>query len=258
MNLECFHLTIHTGWALLEMTRPESLNVLDEQALIELRWVINSLQGRNVKAVVLTGQGKAFAAGADVAAMARMDSAQAEGFSKLGNQIFQEIEDHPAIFIAAINGYALGGGCELALACDFRFASTKASFAQPEINLGIIPGFGGTQRLPRLVGVAKAKEWIFTGKRLSPEEALQAGLVSKIFEPDLLLTESQKFAEELAAKSGPILALAKQAIAAAGVGISQAQGINEANFFGKCFDTHDGLEGLRAFLDKRKPNFEDR
>lgn len=258
MNLKCFNLTIREGWALLEMARPERLNVIDEQALIELREISNSLQEQNIKVVVLTGQGKAFAAGADVAAMAKMDTTQAEMFSRLGNQIFHKIEEHPAIFIAAINGYALGGGCELALACDLRFASNKASFAQPEINLGIIPGFGGTQRLPRLVGAAKAKEWIFTGQRFSAKEALQAGLVSKIFEPDQLLFETQKFAEELATKSGPILALAKQAIGASGTAINSEHGTNEANFFGKCFGTHDGLEGMRAFLDKRKPNFEDR
>lgn len=258
MQLKCFNLTMHNAWALLEMARPEKLNVLDLQAVTELEEILISLQKQKVKAVVLTGQGKAFAAGADVAAMAEMDEVAAREFSVLGNRIFHEIERHPAVFIAAINGYALGGGCELALACDLRLASTRASFAQPEINLGIIPGFGGTQRLPRVVGVAKAKEWIFTGRRFSAEEALQAGLVSQVLPEDELLSGCQKLAEEIANKSGPILTLAKQAIGASGTGVDSTHGLKEAELFGKCFATEDGAEGLRAFLEKRKPNFQDK
>lgn len=258
MNLECFDLTVHGKWALLEMARPEKLNVLDDTALVELEAILESIEDQGVKVVVLTGQGKAFAAGADVATMAEMDAAAAEQFSRLGNRVFQQIEDHPAIFIAAVNGYALGGGCELALACDLRFASSRASFAQPEINLGIIPGFGGTQRLPRLVGPAKAKEWIFTGQRFSAEEAFKAGLVLRIMEPDQLVAESKAFAEELATKSGPILALAKQAIGQSGAGLDSSHGNQEADLFGRCFTTYDGPEGLRAFVEKRSPNFQDR
>ena len=258
MNLQCFHLTVSGKWALLEMARPEKLNVIDEPALLELEEILQAIQEQGVKAVVLTGQGKAFAAGADVAAMAEMDSATAQLFSEMGNRIFQQIEDHPAVFIAAVNGYALGGGCELALACDLRYASTKASFAQPEVGLGIIPGFGGTQRLPRIVGPARAKEWVLTGQRFSAEEALTAGLVTRVLEPDKLLEEAVALAEELAKKSGPILALAKQAIAASGTGVDQSHTNKEAYLFGKCFATKDGPEGLRAFVEKRSPVFEDR
>jgi enoyl-CoA hydratase len=211
-----------------------------------------------VKAVVVTGQGRAFAAGADVGAMAEMDSQEAKQFSVLGNKVFQAIEDHPAVFVAAVNGYALGGGCELALACDLRLASEKATFAQPEINLGIIPGFGGTQRLPRIAGAAKAKEWIFTGRRFSAQEALQAGVVSQVLAPEELLPAAAALAEELAGKSGPILTLAKRAIAASGTGVSPSHGEQEANFFGKCLSTEDGREGLRAFVEKRDPVFKDR
>lgn len=142
MNLQSFSLSTQDGWALLEMARPDKLNVLDESVLVELEDILRSLKEQNVKAVVLTGQGKAFAAGADVSAMAKMSSKEAEEFSLLGNKVFQMIEDHPAVFVAAVNGYALGGGCELALACDLRLASENAMFGQPEINLGIIPGFG--------------------------------------------------------------------------------------------------------------------
>lgn len=257
MNLQCFQLTVHGKWALLEMARPEKLNVLDGLVLTELEEILQDLEGQKIKAVILTGQGKAFAAGADVAAMAELDQVGAREFSQKGNRVFQQIEEHPAIFIAAINGYALGGGCELALACDLRFASSTASFAQPEINLGIIPGFGGTQRLPRIVGALKAKEWIFTGKRFTAQEALAAGLVSRIIEHEQLLLESEALAEELAQKSGPILALAKQAINAAGVGVNEEHGEKEAVFFGKCFATEDGPEGLQAFVAKRTPKFKD-
>lgn len=258
MNLQCFNLEIQDGWALLEMARPEKLNVLDGNVLRELESILETLKAQKVKAVVLTGQGKAFAAGADVAAMAEMDCHEATLFSALGNRVFQGIEDHPAVFIAAVNGYALGGGCELALACDLRIASEQATFGQPEINLGIIPGFGGTQRLPRIVGTARAKEWIFTGKRFSAQDALNAGLVSRVLPPEQLVPEARTLAEELAKKSGPILSLAKQAIAASGTGVSSRHGEQEAEYFGKCLDTEDGPEGLKAFVEKRVPVFNDR
>ncbi|NMB00662.1 MAG: crotonase [Firmicutes bacterium] len=258
MKFECFSLFFHEDWALLEMARPDKLNVIDEKALLELEEILESLRVKRVKAVVLTGQGKAFAAGADVKALAELDEAGAKRFSALGNKVFQEIEEHPAIFIAAVNGYAFGGGCELALACDLRFASNKASFSQPEINLGIIPGFGGTQRLPRIVGAAKAKELIFTAKVVSAEDALRLGLVNRVVEADQLRAIAKYFAEDLAGKSGPILALAKQAIGVSGVGSDSGHAVQEADLFGKCFATYDGREGIRAFLEKRSPKFEDR
>jgi enoyl-CoA hydratase len=258
MNLQCFNLSLQDGWALLEMARPDRLNVLDETVLLELEDILKVLKEEKIKAVVLTGQGKAFAAGADVSAMAKMDGKEGEEFSLLGNRVFQMIEDHPAIFIAAVNGYALGGGCELALACDLCLASEKAAFGQPEINLGIIPGFGGTQRLPRIVGAAKAKEWIFTGQRFSAQEALEAGLVSRVLEPEQVILEATKLAEELAKKSGPILSLAKRAVAASGTGVNPAHGQQEASFFAKCLSTEDGREGLKAFVEKRSPVFKDR
>lgn len=256
MHLECFQLTLSGKAGLLELARPEKLNVLDEQALDELEDLLNHLQGEGVKAVVLTGQGRAFAAGADVKAMAEMDPEAARAFSLKGNRIFQQMEDHPAVFIAAINGYALGGGLELALACDLRLASSKAVFAQPEIGLGIIPGFGGTQRLPRLIGPTRAKEWIFSGRRYTAQEALDAGLVLEVLEPEELLPRAQALAQELAAKSGPILALAKRAVNAS-VGLKAASGQGEAELFGECFTHEDAREGLQAFLEKRTPVFQD-
>lgn len=255
--LECFKLTLDGKRVLLELARPERLNVLDEQALDELGEILVDLEAQGVKAVVLTGQGKAFAAGADVRAMARMDPASARAFSRKGNRVFQQLEDHPAVFVAAINGYALGGGLELALACDLRIASTSAVFAQPELDLGIIPGFGGTQRLPRLIGPARAKEWILTGRRFSAREALDAGLVLEVVEPEDLMSKAQSLAEELAQKSGPVLALAKRALrGSAGIGAANME--LESELFGQCFTHADAGEGLRAFVEKRKPIFKDR
>lgn len=254
--LECFQLTISGKQALVELARPEQLNVLDEQALDELDAVLTELQDQGIKAVVVTGQGRAFAAGADVKAMAQMDTAAAKSFSLKGNRVFQRIEEHPAIFIAAVNGYALGGGLELALACDLRLASSKAVFAQPEIGLGLIPGFGGTQRLPRLIGPARAKEWILTGRRYSAHDALAAGLVAEVVEPEELLPKAQGLAEELAARSGPILAVAKRAVNAS-AGVAPAQGQTEAELFAGCFAYRDTREGLQAFVEKRKPDFQD-
>jgi enoyl-CoA hydratase len=257
VSYQCFQLTVRSKLALIEMSQPEKLNILDERDLQELEDVLHRLKATGVKAAVITGQGRAFAAGADVSAMATMDAAAATAFSRKGNDVFQQLEDHPAIFIAAINGFALGGGLELALACDLRLASTKAVFAQPEIGLGIMPGFGGTQRLPRLIGPARAKEWIFTGRRYSAQEALEAGLVSKVVEPDQLLVEAQALGEELAAKSGPILALAKQAVNAS-MGVTAAHGGLEAELFGRCFTHQDAREGLQAFVEKRAPIIQDR
>lgn len=258
MQLQCFCLTVQEKWALLEMAQPKKLNVIDHKVLVELDQILDFVQEEGIKAVVLTGQGKAFAAGADVAAMATMNVVEAREFSELGNKIFQRIEDHSALFIAAVNGYALGGGLELALACDLRLASEQAVFGQPEINLGIIPGFGGTQRLPHIVGAAKAKEWILTGRRFSAQEAYDAGLLSGIYAPDTLLENAQDLAKEIATKSTPIVALAKMAINASGVGISSGHGQKEAELFSRCFATTDGPEGLKAFVDKRSPVFQDR
>lgn len=257
MNLECFEITIRDQWMLVEMARPKQLNVIDEASLTELEQILHFVEAENIKSVVITGQGRAFAAGADVSAMAKMDQEKARRFSEFGNRVFQLIEDHPAVFLAAINGFALGGGLELALACDIRFASSKASFGQPEINLGIIPGFGGTQRLPRVIGLSRAKEWILTGERFTAEQALEVGLVTRVYEQEELKDAAESFAGEIAKKSAPILALAKEAIAASNLGVTCEMGKKEAELFGKCFTTEDGPEGIKAFLEKRSAQFKD-
>lgn len=259
MELEYFKFTEESGWALLEIDRPQFLNALDAAVLKELDKIITyASTGHRLKAVIITGVGKAFVAGADVAAMKGFSEQQAEEFAALGHQVFRRIETAPLVFIAAINGYALGGGCELALACDLRLASDKAVLGQPEIDLGIIPGFGGTLRLPRLIGAARAKELIFTGRRLNAAEALAAGLVSEVTSPEELLPRAQALAVGIVGKSAPILALAKKAIhSAAGIGESEA-GRHEIDCFKACFNTEDAAEGIDAFLNKRRPVFRDR
>ena len=240
----------------LTINRPDKLNALSQEVLGDLRTAIEDLSRRDdVRAAVITGTGKAFVAGADIAAMRDMDEAQARGFGALGHEVFSTIEHLRFPVIAAVNGFALGGGCELALACDFIYASTKAKFGQPEVNLGIIPGFGGTQRLPRRVGSAMARELIYTGKMIDAAEALRVGLVNAVFEPDELLAAASKTAAEIATKGPLAVAFAKRLIRD-GVDIPLPQANKrERDAFGEGFATEDQAEGMTAFLEKRAPVF---
>ena len=208
-----------------------------------------------VRAIVNSGSVKAFVAGADIAAMKNMNRAEGLGFGALGHSLFTRLEQLRFPVIAAVNGFSLGGGCELALACDFIYASTRAKFGQPEVNLGIIPGFGGTQRLPRRVGSAMARELIYSGQMIGADEALRIGLVKALFEPDELLAAAQATAAEIASK-GPLAVSEAKRLIRDGVDIPLPQANKrEQAAFGAAFDTEDQAEGMTAFLDKRAPVF---
>lgn len=201
----------HIG--LLTLNHPETLNALSSAVLEELGNVFDELEAdKEIYVVILTGAGRSFVAGADIAEMSRLDAEAGRAFGRLGAAVFRKIELSEKIVIAAVNGYALGGGCELAMACDIRIASVKAKFAQPEVGLGIIPGFSGTQRLPRLVGVGKAKELIYTGTPIDGTEAFRIGLVNKVTEPDQLMQEAKAMALTIASRSPLALKYAKEAI----------------------------------------------
>jgi len=242
--------------ATVVINRPEALNAFDADHLRDLTEVFRDLRtNREVRAVVLTGAGdRAFAAGADIRAMRDMDQEAGRTFGRLGHAAAMAIESMPRPVIAAVNGFALGGGCELALASDIRLASENAVFAQPEVGLGIPPGWGGTQRLPRIVGPGLAAELIFTGRRVKAEEALRVGLVNAVFPAESLLTEAQAMANLIAANSPLAVAAAKQAMAAAYGETGKGLAI-ELDFFARAFTTHDQHEGMSAFIDKRKPAF---
>jgi enoyl-CoA hydratase len=242
--------------SILTINRPDKLNALSQEVLGDLSAAIESISRRDdVRAAVITGTGKAFVAGADIAAMRDMEEAQGRGFGALGQRVFSTIEHLRFPVIAAVKGFALGGGCELALACDFIYASTKAKFGQPEVNLGIIPGFGGTQRLPRRVGSGMARELIYTGKMINAEEALRVGLANAVFEPEELLPAATKAAADIATKGPLAIATAKRLIRD-GVDIPLPQANKkEHDAFGECFGTADQAEGMTAFLEKRAPNF---
>jgi enoyl-CoA hydratase len=208
------------------------------------------------RAVVLTGAGeKAFAAGADIKYMQGLGAAEAKEWGALGHEVGTLLETMPKPTIAAVNGFALGGGCELALACDIRYAASTAKLGQPEINLGIIPGWGGTQRLACVAGVGVAKELIFSGRTVGAEEAARRGLVEAVFEPDELIEKTLELAQLFASKSPLALAAAKQAINLAFQGEHAANLEREAGLFGGLFASEDAKEGLSAFLEKREPRF---
>jgi enoyl-CoA hydratase len=231
-----------------------SLNALNSKVLKELDKFFSEID-EMIKVVVIKGVGKAFVAGADISEMMNYNEEQAKSFSEFGSFVFRKIEKAKQIVIASINGFALGGGCELAMACDLRIASEKAKFGQPEINLGIIPGFSGTQRLPRLVGIAKAKELIFTGSIINSEEALNIGLVNKVVEHDKLDEEVLSFANLISSKSSSSLKNAKTAINSY-LDNHIDNGIeNETILFGNCFNHDDAKEGMSAFIEKRQANF---
>ncbi len=240
----------------LTIDRPKALNALNPQTLEELATAAVGLaDDRETRAIVVTGSGdKAFVAGADIAAMVSMSAIEARAFAQLGQAAFRAFELLPQPVIAAVNGFALGGGLELALACDMIFASEKARFGQPEINLGILPGFGGTQRLPKRIGIARAREVIYSGDMIDAAEGLRIGLVNRVFSPDELLEGALGFAEQLAGKAPLALQQAKSAINASELDLDNGCRY-ESEAFGLCFSTDDRAEGMQAFLDKRKPSF---
>lgn len=240
------------GVYLLTINKPASLNALDTAVLGELAAVVEDLRtNESVKVLVLTGEGRAFVAGADISEMVSKNPIDGLEFGRLGASVFRAIEQLPFPVIAAVNGFALGGGCELAMACDIRLASAKAKFGQPETGLGIIPGFSGTQRLPRLVGPAKAKELIYTGEIIKADEALRIGLVNGVTEPEALIDEALAMAEKIALQPRQAVALAKKAIdAGMQTDIDTAIGI-ENNLFALCFSTEEQKQRMTSFLNKK-------
>jgi enoyl-CoA hydratase len=242
--------------AVLTLDRPDALNALDRATLAALEQAIAG--AREAVAVVITGAGRAFAAGADIAEMRGFTAEQAESFSRLGHRVFAALEELPVPSIAAVNGYALGGGCELACACDWIYASEKARFGQPEVKLGIIPGFGGTSRLARRVGIAWAKELVLGGEPIKAELAERIGLVNRVFPADELV-EAAVRAGEAIASCGPL------AVARAKRVLQESQGVDprtahalEQNAFGLLFASEDREEGMSAFLEKRDAAFRGR
>jgi enoyl-CoA hydratase len=239
------------------VNRPEALNALDVETLTELRNRLRELASdEETRVVVLTGAGdRAFVAGADIKYMSGLGVEEAKSWGELGHEVGRLLETMPKPTIAAINGFALGGGCELALACDLRYASSKAKLGQPEINLGIIPGWGGTQRLARATTIGFAKELILTGRTIDAGEALERGLVNGVTEPEELLVRVMETARGLAAKSPLALEAAKKAVNRALGGEHSQNLAREADRFGDLFASEDAKEGLAAFAEKREPRF---
>jgi enoyl-CoA hydratase len=243
--------------AALTVNRPKALNALNRAVLEEISRVLRDVRhDPAVRVLIVTGAGdRAFVAGADIAAMAEMSATEGLEFTRLGHRVMQTIEDLPIPVIAAVNGFALGGGLELALACDLIIASEKARFGQPEINLGLIPGFGGTQRLPHRIGQARARELIMTGEMFDANTASEWGLVNKVVAPDQLLVEARKLAEKIAAKSGFAVRQAKAALRASFTMEEDAGLRFEQNAFGLVFSSADRVEGTKAFVEKRDPKW---
>ena len=248
---------VEDGIATLTFNRPKVLNALKLDTLTEVGEVIRTIEDdEEIRALILTGAGdRAFVAGADIKELQKLNPISAKQFALNGQEVLFALERLSIPVIACVNGFALGGGCEIALACDFIYASETAQFGQPEINLGIIPGFGGTQRLLRLVGRALAKELCLTGAMISAEEAKEIGLVNKVFPPEKLMEESRKTAAVIAGK-GRVATRAVKHVIDQGMSIDlQNACAIEMEAFALCFASDDANEGFSAFLEKRKPNF---
>jgi enoyl-CoA hydratase len=242
--------------AVLTINRPEKLNALNNLVLDELEFLFDELKTNNSKVIIITGAGdKAFIAGADIKELKECNTETGKQFSEKGQRIFNKIENLGKPVIAAINGYALGGGCELALACHIRIANSRAKLGQPEVNLGIIPGYGGTQRLSRLINISRAAEYILTGDLINAEDALNIGLVNKITAPEDLMKEAKILAKKISEKSQIVLKAALDAILKIN-NSSLENGLKfEAEEFAKCCGSEDFKEGTSAFLEKRTPKF---
>jgi len=260
MAYETLLFEVKEGIAYVTINRPKVLNALNDQVISELEQVFTSIkEDDQVKAVILTGAGeKAFVAGADITQLVDLNTLQGKNFARKGQEVFCLIESLGKPVIAAVNGFALGGGCELAMSCTLRIASTKAKLGQPEVNLGIIPGYGGTQRLSRLVGKGRAMELLITGRMVDAQEAYQMGLVNKVVEPEELMEEAEKLAKTIMSKGPIAVKLAMEAVNR-GLEVSLEEGLRiEADLFGLSCSTEDKVEGTKAFLEKRKPSFQGR
>ena len=243
----------------LTIDRQEKLNALDRQVVEEIGQALLELEAEGPRAIIVTGAGeRAFIAGADIGAMSVMDPLEAKRFSEIGHAAMALLDRSPVPTIAAVNGYALGGGCEVALACDVRIAAENASFGFPEVGLGILPGMGGTQRLPRLIGPALAKELIFTGRRIGAEEAKAIGLVNRVVAEGEALNSARELAAEISA-NGPLAVRHAKAAANRALDVDLVSGLEyEADQFALLFATEDASEGMNAFGERRKPAFEGR
>lgn len=244
------------GICTVKINNPKTLNALNAEILSELECAFDEIKtDDSIDVVVLTGEGKAFVAGADIAYMRDLNVPEAKKFGEDGSRLFRKIETLDKVVIAAVNGFALGGGCELAMACDMRIASSKAKFGQPEVGLGITPGFSGTQRLPRIVGTGKAKELIFMGVNIDAAEAFRIGLVNRVVEPEELMSEVYAIADKIRSNGRHAVRYAKEAINK-GIETDIETGMSyESNIFSLCFAHEDQKEGMSAFLEKRSPKF---
>ncbi len=257
MNYKTLLLDIKENVALITLNRPDKLNALNAQTVNDLDTVFDELKdNEEVYVIILTGSGeKAFVAGADISELNKLDMITAKEFSERGQAVFNKIENFDKPVIAAVNGFALGGGCELALACHIRLASESAKFGQPEVNLGIIPGYGGTQRLARLINAGRAIEYILTADMIDANDAYRMGLVNKIYPANELIESAMKMAKKIAGKGQQAIRLAIKAIKAVNeVSLKEGQNL-EATLFALCCGTDDFKEGTSAFLEKRKPVF---
>lgn len=239
--------------AVLSINRPEALNALNDEVIQQLDKVLDSIDPSSVRCLIVTGAGqKAFVAGADIAQMSGLTKSEGEAFGKHGNDVFRKLETLPIPTIAAVNGFALGGGCELSMSCDIRLCADTAVFGQPEVGLGITPGFGGTQRMARLIGPGKAKELIYTARNIKAPEALSAGLVQAVYPADQLMAEAEKMASRIAGNAPIAVRACKKAVNdGLQVDMDAAMAVEE-KLFGSCFETRDQKNAMSAFVEKRK------
>lgn len=258
MSFSTILVNIENHTCIITINRPEKLNALNKDVFDDLDAAINEvITNPDIKSAIITGAGaKAFVAGADIAEFAAFTKEEAMSLSQRGQNIFSKIENSPKPIIAAVNGFALGGGCELAMACHFRFCSTNAKFGQPEVNLGLIPGYGGTQRLTHLIGKGKSMEMQMTGNIIDAGEAYHLGLVNLVVEPDVLLQKAKDILQVIHAKAPIAVSKVIRCINVAVVNTGDTTGYQkEVIAFGDCFGTDDMKEGTAAFLEKRKPEF---
>lgn len=238
---------------IITISREKALNALNSTVLKELDVTLDGVNLDEVRCLILTGAGeKSFVAGADIGEMSSLTKAEGEAFGKIGNDVFRKLETFPIPVIAAINGFALGGGCEIAMSCDIRICADNAVFGQPEVGLGITPGFGGTQRLPRIIGVGMAKQMIYAGRNIKADEALRIGLVNSVYTMEELMPNAEKLAQTIA-KNAPIAVRNCKEAINKGLDVDMDQAIViEEKLFGDCFESYDQKEGMTAFLEKRK------